>query len=850
MKIKIGEVDVEFPYEPYNIQKKYMEKLIEAIITKKNAMLESPTGTGKTLSSICAAMAWLKKEKENRKVPEDEEHFFYGHRPGDVVNMDKPRVYFCSRTHTQLSQVIKEVKNTSYNPSVAILASRTNIFRRLYCSSLKEITIKERRLERVSCKYKDNIEVFLKDNRRNKSVIRDIEELNELGSSQSICPYFYQRNQARNADLVLMPYNYLIDGSARASSNLSFEGSVIIIDEAHNIDSICENSASQEFTEETLDQMLSQIRSADKKINTLEAERPKKVSSIHSSTSQDRQDVIGLVQGLKNFIKSSWENKCWSMFKRVNDCTMIAQVGNIIEFLNTALQKHNSSTIKFEEEKDISGTKCIDEEPSLSTISRKNFYEWLNIIRGVTSDLHIHMYNKVELTNLFQIFDMTLSLLNNMQSSSTKAQKEKSKLFTSQFQLIATKEESKYDDIVWKTSVKLTFQCLSPEYVFTKLKSLRPRSIILTSGTLSPLDSLESELGLEFPVRLENKHVIYPDQIFLSTLSQGTAGNPFRFTYYTKDLHEMNEDLGLTIIEILYKSKNGSLIFFKSYEMMQAMLDLWTNKMQLFKPEGALRYHFKTTKLSLTDNEKHIIFIEPQKASEFGKIKAQFETKISKGENTTLMGVCKGKVSEGMDFSDTAARLVIVIGIPNAVWTDPKVQCKKRYLEEKRNFAVNISKDSSDNYLNGAQWYDQQAQRAVNQAIGRVIRHRKDYGAIILIDNRYSLYREHRSNWMSSLQKDYDSLETLLFEMNAFYKRMDKSDPKSSDYDEEEVKFRDIMYKSHSELREKIKNTTKTLSTCHATLKSFQKRPKVKSISIEEEFAKIETFYQEQKDST
>jgi regulator of telomere elongation helicase 1 len=38
--------------------------------------------------------------------------------------------------------------------------------------------------------------------------------------------------------------------------------------------------------------------------------------------------------------------------------------------------------------------------------------------------------------------------------------------------------------------------------------------------------------------------------------------------------------------------------------------------------------------------------------------------------------------------------------------------------------------------LRGNDWYSQQASRAVNQAVGRVIRHRHDYGAIILADER------------------------------------------------------------------------------------------------------------------
>lgn len=41
--------------------------------------------------------------------------------------------------------------------------------------------------------------------------------------------------------------------------------------------------------------------------------------------------------------------------------------------------------------------------------------------------------------------------------------------------------------------------------------------------------------------------------------------------------------------------------------------------------------------------------------------------------------------------------------------------------------------------LTGEEWYSQQAARAVNQAIGRVIRHRHDYGAIIFCDERFAL---------------------------------------------------------------------------------------------------------------
>ena len=39
-------------------QKVYMERVVEALSQGHNAILESPTGTGKTLCLLCASLAW------------------------------------------------------------------------------------------------------------------------------------------------------------------------------------------------------------------------------------------------------------------------------------------------------------------------------------------------------------------------------------------------------------------------------------------------------------------------------------------------------------------------------------------------------------------------------------------------------------------------------------------------------------------------------------------------------------------------------------------------------------------------------------------------------------------------
>ena len=50
-----------------------------------------------------------------------------------------------------------------------------------------------------------------------------------------------------------------------------------------------------------------------------------------------------------------------------------------------------------------------------------------------------------------------------------------------------------------------------------------------------------------------------------------------------------------------------------------------------------------------------------------------------------LMGVCRGRISEGLDFSDKAARCVIVVGIPFPSISEPRVILKREYLDERIN---------------------------------------------------------------------------------------------------------------------------------------------------------------------
>jgi regulator of telomere elongation helicase 1 len=63
-----------------------------------------------------------------------------------------------------------------------------------------------------------------------------------------MCPYFYTRESLSDCDVVLLPYNYLIDPNIRSRLGLNFDNSIVIFDEAHNLESVCSDSASFDLT--------------------------------------------------------------------------------------------------------------------------------------------------------------------------------------------------------------------------------------------------------------------------------------------------------------------------------------------------------------------------------------------------------------------------------------------------------------------------------------------------------------------------------------------------------------------------------------------------------------------------
>ena len=75
------------------------------------------------------------------------------------------------------------------------------------------------------------------------------------------------------------------------------------------------------------------------------------------------------------------------------------------------------------------------------------------------------------------------------------------------------------------------------------------RSVLLTSGTLSPLSSFADELGLPFAHQLENPHVIQPHtQLMVGVLPKGPSGAELTSAYSSRGNDAAKADLGNALV--------------------------------------------------------------------------------------------------------------------------------------------------------------------------------------------------------------------------------------------------------------------------------------------------------------
>nr|XP_008117805.1 PREDICTED: regulator of telomere elongation helicase 1 isoform X1 [Anolis carolinensis] len=754
-KIKLNGITVDFPFEPYKCQEEYMSRVLECLQKQVNGILESPTGTGKTLCLLCSTLAWQEHFKDAisaQKIAQrlggaelfaDRPMSFWGNAVTDAelpaYYTDIPKIIYASRTHSQLTQVIGELKNTVYRPKVCVLGSREQL-----CihpevkkqeSNHVQIHMCRMKVTTRTCHFYNNVEEKSTEKELINPIL-DVEDLVKSGNKHRVCPYYLSRTLKQQADIIFMPYNYLLDSKSRRAHNLDLKGTVVILDEAHNVEKQCEELASFDLTPYDL-------ASAMDAISIVLEEQAKKVQQNEFNSEFNMERVSS------------------ELNMEVED---IAKIKKILLLLEDAIDAVELAPDGSGITKDGSYIFDLFAKAQITFQTYSSILESLEQIQQYLAGRTGIFTNTAGLHKCTDIIQIVFNFGSSEGTSASMPSYSVSKYYKVHIHPDSSNQRKKQRTDLWNSSVTkkqgkvLSYWCFSPGYSMHELVRQGVRTIILTSGTLSPLSSFTMEMQIPFPICLENPHVIDKHQVWVGILPKGPDGGLLSSTYEKRFSPECLSSLGKTIGNLVKIIPHGLLVFFPSYPVMDKSLEYWKDHRFVEKIEAVKP-----------------IFVEPRNKGTFTEVIDAYYEKIvcPKAKGAVFLAVCRGKASEGLDFADTNGRGVIITGLPFPPRLDPRVVLKMQFLDEMR------ARSGGGQFLSGNSWYKQQASRAVNQAIGRVIRHRQDFGAIFLCDHRFMNIdtRAQLPSWVRPYVKIYENFGHVVRDVSQFFRTAQKCMP-------------------------------------------------------------------------
>ncbi|XP_056296575.1 Fanconi anemia group J protein isoform X3 [Pseudoliparis swirei] len=646
-----------------------------------------------------------------------------------------PKIFFGTRTHKQITQITHELKRTVYSGvPMTILSSRGHT-----CVNV-EVAPHFNRNERCkdllqakdgkSCRYYHGVQ-RMRDQRTLQRVhglkdAWDIEDFVALGKRIRSCSYYAARELMQEASIIFCPYNYLLDPMIRESMEINLEGQIVVLDEAHNIEDCARESASYTLDHHSLlmtrDELDSMVNNNIRR-------------SKHESLRDFCYSLINWIQESHGLMSErGYESSC-KVWNGKDVLGIFHNMGITADTFKN-LKKNLAAVLEKEERCLINGKEEAVQVQTISSaavIVLKNLFMVLGFIYSSEDNCRVAEDYRIALQKSY-------AWTNQVPPDTPDAQG-----------FVRPHPRQRHSARVKTEVLTLSFWCLNPAVAFSDFRKL-VHSIVLTSGTLSPMGSFSSELGVKFSIQLEANHVINKSQVWVGTVGEGPQGRKLCATFQHTETYAFQDEVGALLLKVCQVVAKGVLCFLPSYKMLDKLRERWTN-----------------TGLWKKLEQRKAVITEPRGGGkgDFDELLQKYYDAITcceeERDGALLIAVCRGKVSEGLDFTDDNARAVITIGIPFPNIKDLQVELKMKYNDQHCN---------SRGLLSGHRWYEIQAYRALNQALGRCIRHKNDWGALILVDERYwnnpNKYITGLSKWVRQLVQHHGSFNDAMQSLVAF----------------------------------------------------------------------------------
>ncbi|THW47080.1 DNA repair helicase [Aureobasidium pullulans] len=621
-------------------------------------------------------------------------------KPEDLEAEDELKIYFCSRTHSQLSQFVNELKRIDLPAAIPAvqeeikkkdklheelkhlsLGARKNLCINSRVSSLKSATaINERCLELQDAKTPKEKKCPFVPNKESEGTvldfqhhalakIRDIEDLGSLGKKLGVCPYYATRPAVKPSEIVTLPYPLLLQKTAREALGLSLKNHIVIIDEAHN-----------------LMDAISSIHTVEVSLQQLQLARAQ---------------LTAYLQRFRNRLKGK---------NRVYVTQVVRLLDSIANFLSTLdIKKGSEGTVQATE---LLKGKGVDQ---INLYKLMHYLQESKLARKVEGYVSLEQQKQQSINAADAGKEATVPVLTHI---------------TNLFMVLtnpAREGRLFYTVGADKTETKVKYMLLDPSEHFREIVE-EARAVILAGGTMSPMSDYLTRL---FPY-LDNDritilscgHVIPTTNLFVSPIISSHNNIDFNFTFPSRNSPSTITALGESILQLLPSIPNGCVAFFPSYSYMDQVITSWQKSSSPSQPSLWTRMQKQKT-----------MFKESQATGTEDVLTSYTSAVNTTQKGAFLLAVLNGRLSEGINFSDQLGRCVMVIGLPYANPNTAEQKAKIAYIEEKAVAAGLQAKEAA------RQFADNNCMRSVNQAIGRAVRHKGDWSAILLFDARYAQKR-------------------------------------------------------------------------------------------------------------
>lgn len=614
-----------------------------------------------------------------------------GIRPS-TINESKVKIYFVSRTHSQLSQFSSQLRMTQFPSSISDdskerikylpLGSRKQLCINEDVSNLNDLSSINEKCKELQndkdhhCQFMPSTqsqEDTLKVQRLNDLImadIHDIEDLNDLGSKIGMCPYYSTRGDIPIAEIISMPYQLLLHKETRQFIGIDLKDSIVIIDEAHNL------------------------------IDT--------ITRIYSS-SINLRDLELVRKGLKQYIKKFMLKM--SLGNRVNLSKLMKLVSGLYKFM---------------------AKKSVDVKPG-EEINREEIFEndSSDLLNSYTLDDY---FNKSKIAYKLESYMGKIS--KGDETSTFKPSLQSPLLFKirSFIQCLSNPLKSgKFFFDKQDAEVSLKYLLLDPSEDFKDIVQ-DAKCVMLAGGTMEPIADFTDFLFPQVPKEEINSfscnHVIPDENLMVFPISK-YGGLNFEFTFRYRDDPKLINGLGEALLKLLSDVPDGVVSFFPSYNYLNKVITVWKQS-GMYTRLNAIKPIFVETRTCQVD----LILNEYKESIQSEKRCGAF-----------LLSVVGGKMSEGINFSDELARAVVMIGMPYPNAFSGELIAKQSFIEKSyksNGFSDFECKQKSRDF------YENLCMKAVNQSVGRAIRNIKDYSVIFLFDCRYSSTKVNQklSNWI------------------------------------------------------------------------------------------------------